>query len=119
MLAVEQKKTLQSMFRDYTLKDIQVSNCEITDSNREQIVFDTINYLQRFESVVTDRFHACVFAYLTKTPCFAVQEKIPHKNTVYPLLDYPAYFKSFRSLIFAQKQHSPLLPKKGLSLIHI
>ena len=101
VLDVEHKKRIRKLFPDYHLRDIQISNVDITDENRERIIFDTLRFYENFESVQTDRFHACVFAYLTKTPFVSVKGRIKQKTDVDADLDYDKYFANFRNMVFS------------------
>lgn len=38
-------------------------------NNREDIIFEKLNEFSKYKIVITDRLHAMVFCYLTKTPC--------------------------------------------------
>lgn len=39
--------------------------------DKEKVVKDTLSYFQKFQIVITNRFHGTVFSYITKTPCIA------------------------------------------------
>jgi exopolysaccharide biosynthesis predicted pyruvyltransferase EpsI/nitroreductase len=101
VLDIEHKKRIRKLFPDCYLRDIQISDVDITDENRERIIFDTLRFYENFEHVKTDRFHACVFAYLTKTPFVSVKGQIKQKTDVDVNLDYNKYFVNFRSTIFS------------------
>ncbi|MGD2090793.1 MAG: nitroreductase family protein [Candidatus Aminicenantes bacterium] len=75
----EQTKRVLTGFGDVTIKDLQVSNKDLTGDNREKIVYEVLREYGKYRVVVTDRFHAAVFAWLTSTPCVALQTGIPHK----------------------------------------
>lgn len=104
MCDIQQEKRMHRLFNHCFLSDVQISDVDITDENRERIVFDCLRIYKGFTKVLTDRFHACVFSYLTDTPFLAFQSKIPEKTCVYPFLDYCSYFKGFRDLIFSFSQ---------------
>ncbi|EOT30781.1 polysaccharide pyruvyl transferase family protein [Enterococcus saccharolyticus] len=40
--------------------------------DREEIVYDKLQEVAQHEIVITDRLHGMIFAYLTKTPCIAI-----------------------------------------------
>lgn len=68
------------------VKDVQIGEDPITDENRENIINEVLDYYQNFKVVVTDRLHGMVFSVLTKTPCVAIEGKIPHKLLGYKKL---------------------------------
>lgn len=70
-------------------KDVMVSNCSLTNAIREQAIGDLFRLFSGFQLVVTDRFHAAVFAQLTGTPCVAlptgIKTKISGCNGLLPM----------------------------------
>lgn len=84
--------------RPFIVKNAQTASEDVTDANRERIVLDTVNFYRRFELVVTDRFHACVFAVLAGTPFVMLGCKTRGKSNA-ESQDYSGYFKEFRSLV--------------------
>lgn len=106
MLQLDFNRRVSRMYPDGVIFDPQVSNVDITDANREQVINDAFRVYQRFEYVVTDRFHACVFAYLTQTPFKTIPGKIEQKTIIDTSLDYEGFFNGFRDLVFQEPQHS-------------
>jgi len=100
LLNVELTRRVRRSFRDSVVKDVQISSVDVTDANREQVVMDALKLYQRFEHAVTDRFHACVFAYLTGTPFTPLTGKIEQKTLFDWNINYQKYFRGFRSLVF-------------------
>lgn len=108
---LEFTRYVRRSFPDAVIKDVQLSNVDVTDVNREQVVMDALNFYQHFEHVVTDRFHACVFAYLIGTPFTPLNWKIKQNNLADWNLNYQKYFRGFRSLVLAKpKLHSAMPP---------
>jgi exopolysaccharide biosynthesis predicted pyruvyltransferase EpsI/nitroreductase len=108
LLDVDAKKRLMKVFADnYYVKDVQVTDYDITDENRERVIYDTLRFYSRFESVITDRFHGAVFSFLTNTPFKFVGGKIKKKTTIDLSLDFDSYFKNFRNLVFSDVPSSP------------
>jgi exopolysaccharide biosynthesis predicted pyruvyltransferase EpsI/nitroreductase len=98
---------ITSKISDSVVYDAQTSDVDITDNNREDIVMSTIYYYSSFKLVVTDRFHACVFSYLTDTPFKTIQAAIGQKTKIERNLDYNHYFFNFRKIITEEKQAAP------------
>jgi len=107
LLDVDAKKRIRHVFGGYYVKDVQMSDCDITDENRERIVSDTIRFYSRFESVITDRFHGAVFSFLSNTPFNFVGGKIKKKSSIDLGLAFDSYFKNFRNLVFSDVSSSP------------
>jgi len=101
LLDIDHRKRVHRLFHDCFIRDVQVSDVDITDENRERIVFDCLRFYRGFKKVLTDRFHACVFSYLTDTPFSVFEGKIPQKTCVNPFLDYDSYFQRFRDLVLS------------------
>jgi len=81
-LTSEMKKAMMAKLRarfDVVAKDVQVSQCDLTDSVRGQYIDSVLRHYPHFKAVVTDRMHAMIFATLTNTPCVAIDDRIPHK----------------------------------------
>lgn len=110
MAAINFTKQIQIQYPNMLSHDTQISDIPITDSNRESIIFDVLDYFQHFKLVITDRFHACVFAILTKTSYMAVQSKIRGKSEFNPNVD-PATFTNFRAMIESELQEAPITEK--------
>jgi exopolysaccharide biosynthesis predicted pyruvyltransferase EpsI/nitroreductase len=70
-------------------KDVMVSNTVLSDDVRAQAITDLFRLFSGFKLVVTDRFHAAVFAQLTGTPCVAlptgIKTKISGCNNLLPM----------------------------------
>ncbi|MCW4015904.1 MAG: polysaccharide pyruvyl transferase family protein [Candidatus Bathyarchaeota archaeon] len=111
------KKRIRTRFQSAFICDTQVSEHDITDANREKTIYDRLEFFQRFELVITDRFHGCVFAYLTKTPFEVVSGKIQNKTKVSLAVDYPSYFKGFRELVFSELDASPVSSSKESTIL--
>ena len=86
-------------FPNAVIKDVQISENPITDVNREQVINEVFDYYQHFKVVVTDRFHACVFSYLTNTPFITLKGRIPQKTSPITFTDLHRYFEQFRKLV--------------------
>lgn len=84
--------------RGYTVKDVQTFDCDITDENRETLIYSTLNYYRKYELVITDRFHAGIFCKLTDTPCIMLDSRIKGKKVI-EVQDTKKYFDTFRELI--------------------
>lgn len=84
--------------RGYTVKDAQTFDCEITDENRETVIYSTLNYYRKYELVITDRFHSGIFCKLTDTPCIMLESRIKGKKVI-EVQDTKKYFNTFRKLI--------------------
>lgn len=80
------KKMVEQVISNVTVKDVQIGECAITDKNRESCIKEVFNYYQNFKVVITDRLHGMIFSVLTKTPCIAIEGKIPHKLSGYKKL---------------------------------
>jgi len=90
------ESAIKTRFPTAAIKDVQVASAPITDANRERVVFNALDYYTRFKLVVTDRFHALVFAALTRTPAIALPTLISQKTTA-PNRTYPReQFETFR-----------------------
>lgn len=74
-------KSITTGFENATTKDAQTSSVDLTDQNREGYINKVFAFYQKFQLVITDRFHGAVFSQLTQTPCIAIEGKIPHKIT--------------------------------------
>lgn len=46
---------------------------KVTSANREEKVFEYLDFFSSHKLVVTDRFHGVIFSYLTNTPCIALR----------------------------------------------
>lgn len=92
-------RKIRKEYKDYYIKDTQIYDYDITDMNREKVIQETLHFISKFESVVTDRFHVRVFAYLTNTPCKTVKSLISEK-TESEFEDYREYFKCFRDVVY-------------------
>lgn len=91
------KNYIESKLPTAIVKDVQISDELITDENREKIVLEVLNYYKKFKLVITDRFHALVFAALTNTPVIALPTLITEK-TAYPNQTYPkTLYQNFRT----------------------
>jgi exopolysaccharide biosynthesis predicted pyruvyltransferase EpsI len=101
LLKLEMNKRISNDYPDAYIYDTQVSKQDITDEKREKIVFGAMRLISRFNGVVTDRFHARVFAYLTGTTCCTLEGKIKEKTEI-PCKDYKSYFAEFRELVFEE-----------------
>jgi exopolysaccharide biosynthesis predicted pyruvyltransferase EpsI/nitroreductase len=119
LLDLELTRRLNHSFHDAVVKDVQVSSVDVTDVNREQVVMDALNFYQRFERVVTDRFHACVFASLTGTPFTPLTGKIKQKNLVDWNLNYQEYFQGFRSLVLGQPKLQATMPPVKTNILDV
>ena len=106
LLDLDATKRLRQIFGDYYVKDVQMSDCDITDENREHVVFDTLRFYTRFERVLTDRFRGAVFSFLTNTPFTFIGGKIKKKTHIDLSLDFDSYFKNFRNLVFSDDSSS-------------
>ena len=102
-------KKVSTLFKGAVIKDVQLSDEDITDENRKQIVLDCLNFYKNFELVLTDRFHACVFSYLTQTPFVAFEGVIKQKTTINPWINYDQYFEHFRELVFSDIKQENIL----------
>lgn len=80
------KKMVEQAVSNVVVKDVQIGTYPITDENRESIINEVLDYYQNFQVVVTDRLHGMIFGVLTKTPCVAIEGKIPHKISGYKKL---------------------------------
>jgi exopolysaccharide biosynthesis predicted pyruvyltransferase EpsI/nitroreductase len=80
------------------LCDVQSSTEDITDVNRERIILQALRFYGNFRLVVTDRFHAGVFASLMNTPVRMLPTRIKGKNRI-NLTDCSRYFKDFREIV--------------------
>jgi exopolysaccharide biosynthesis predicted pyruvyltransferase EpsI/nitroreductase len=99
--AVKEWQLLQSLKKKYgrvVAKDVQIADVDLSDENREAVITDVLNYYQEFKVVLTDRFHALVFAYLTNTPSVALKGKIDRK-TSFVKRDFAKYFSNFRNIV--------------------
>ena len=109
-------------------KDVMVSDSKVTDESRKTLIKSLLELFSQYKVVVTDRFHAAVFAMLTGTPCVALPTGIKDKikgcsqllpNTLYAdslkelpdavkqaldlpteNMNYSPYFDSFRDIAF-------------------
>lgn len=112
------KHRLQKEYGSVTMRDLQVSNVDLTDINREAYVQQIFREYQKYQLVVTDRFHAGVFAMLTGTPFISLPAYIRHKldGTTDAAGNYAEYFRQFRRLVFTfnkkeeSSDPSPLVP---------
>ena len=59
--------------------DVQVTSKRLDDAKRAEYVSSILELYGRFKVVITDRFHAAVFAALMRVPCVAFKGAIPHK----------------------------------------
>jgi len=112
-------------------KDVMVSDCKVTDESRKTLIQNLLADFSQYKVIVTDRFHAAVFAMLTGTSCVALPTGIKDKikgcnqllpNTLYvdalkdlhsavkqaltlqsKNMDYTVYFDSFRDIVFKPK----------------
>ncbi len=132
-------KSITAGFENATVKDVQTSDVDLTDQNREEYINEVFAIYQKFQIVITDRFHGAVFSQLTQTPCIAIEGKIPHKITgcrnILPdvvivkhiseiprliqktitkkpqPVDLSSYFDNFRSMIFTYMKSSIRKPE--------
>lgn len=104
---------LESKFGKVTFEDAQISNVDIDDGNREQIIMNAVKLYGNYQLVVTDRFHAAVFASLTNTPCVALPGRIPHKiKGNGDLLPHVVYCEQLSDLSRAIREAMSLKPKE-------
>ena len=83
---------------DDILCDLQTATYDITDDNREQVISDVLKYYGSFRQVVTDRFHAGIFAKLMNTPVKMLPSLIKEKKVV-NFTDLSSYFHTFREIV--------------------
>jgi len=83
---VRVKTMVEKVISNVTVKDVQVAGYPITDKNRESCINRTLDYYQSFKVVITDRLHGMIFSVITKTPCIAIDGRIPHKLSGYKKL---------------------------------
>lgn len=89
--------------RGYSVKDAQIFDKDITDENRENTIYSTLDYYKKYKLVITDRFHAGVFCKLTNTPYIMVDSKIKGKKVI-EAQDTKKYFDTFRELVEENKK---------------
>jgi exopolysaccharide biosynthesis predicted pyruvyltransferase EpsI/nitroreductase len=77
---------IEKVIPNVTVKDVQIAQHPITDDVRESCINTVLDYYQNFKIVVTDRLHGMIFSVITKTPCIAIDDKIPHKLSAYKKL---------------------------------
>ena len=97
------KRSLKKKYGKVTFRDLQVSDVDLTDTNRETYIDSVFEEYQKYELVVTDRFHGAVFAILNNTPFLTMPEFIGHKleGANDAVTDsYEEWFSKFRSLVF-------------------
>jgi pyruvyl transferase EpsI len=95
LFKLEYMKKLQKIFTGWVIGDINRSTDNLTKHLKK---------IQRYQIVISDRLHVCVFCYLTKTPFIALQSRIPYKTQVNRHLNYENYFKNFRKTIEEEKR---------------
>jgi exopolysaccharide biosynthesis predicted pyruvyltransferase EpsI len=83
---------------DDVLCDLQTTCYDVWDDNREQVVFDIMRLYGLFNQVVTDRFHAGIFATLMKTPVQMLSSRIKGKAVV-NIPNFLKYFSNFRAIV--------------------
>jgi exopolysaccharide biosynthesis predicted pyruvyltransferase EpsI/nitroreductase len=124
------KRYLKKKYGNVTFRDLQISNVDLTDANRETYIDSVFQEYQKYELVVTDRFHGAVFAILNKTPFLTMPEFIGHKleGANDAVTDnYEECFDKFRSLVFTfeskieQREEQPQMPPSTNpdSLLHL
>ena len=65
--------SLKNNFSTVNISDTHLGyGSYIEIEEREKIVFDKLKEVSKHEVVVTDRLHGMIFAYLTETPCIAL-----------------------------------------------
>jgi exopolysaccharide biosynthesis predicted pyruvyltransferase EpsI len=80
-------------------KDVMVSDCKVTDESRKNLIKSLFELFSQYKVVVTDRFHAAVFAMLTGTPCVALPTGIKDKiKGCIQLLPNTLYTDSLKAL---------------------
>jgi pyruvyl transferase EpsI len=77
------KTQMEKIASPVTIKEVQISDRNVTEVDREQYVNDVLNYYRGFKFVVTDRFHGMVFSILTGTPCVVLPCRFPNKMVGY------------------------------------
>lgn len=80
------KDIIAEFIPNIVVKDVQISSCPLTDKNRENYINEILDYYQNFEVMITDRMHGMIFSVITKTPCIALDDRIPHKLSGYKSL---------------------------------
>jgi exopolysaccharide biosynthesis predicted pyruvyltransferase EpsI/nitroreductase len=77
------RRQMKKIASPVTVKEVQISDRNITEVDREQYVNAVLNYYRGFKFVVTDRFHGMVFSILTGTPCVVLPCRFPNKMVGY------------------------------------
>ena len=49
-----------------------VINDTVSLSNRKNVIEKMLDYISRFEVVITDRLHCMIMSYITETPCIVL-----------------------------------------------
>lgn len=97
LLADTDKEYIISFFKKEKQKIRKISTIydttEITQDNREKIVYDKLNEFAMSKLVVTDRLHAMIFCYLTNTPCIVFGNSNNKIKGVYKHIDCASYIK--------------------------
>lgn len=114
------KKDLDFVFKKYYAKFLKMvrrkfisqklnalyPGCAIGDFNmfprgipNLKFIYNWLMFYQLWEKVVSDRYHALVFSYITRTPFKALPCEMPNKNKIDLSLDYNKYFREFRKIV--------------------
>ncbi len=112
------RRCIQGKLLNAHVEDVQVSSRPITNANREAVVQSILQLYGKYWAVVTDRFHALVFAMLTDTKAYALPTLIKAKTTQPNLTRSKSVFKQFRKRFiseFQSWQHEPPVTYNNVS----
>lgn len=78
--------------------DYNIIPKNISDFKKYDYLQEILKIYQTYNTVISDRFHVCVFCYLVKTP-FIMLDSIIKKSEYIMDIEYDFYFDNFRKMI--------------------